>query len=145
LKKQFEHTRQRIHLLLGLGPEQRFELVDLFQLGRNQSRNRIGQRRVRRDQLHHVSQPGNPSYPRTLNNLSFTTYLKLNVRKHKLQIIVTVWTKMFQAKRAGDFRVYNGEKQEWDFDSTFRVLCLDEPTIGSLSLNETSQPQDGQK
>jgi hypothetical protein len=71
--------------------------------------------------------------------------LKQNIRNPKLQIIVTVGTKIFQAKRAGDFRVYNGEKQEWDFDSTFRVLCLDEPKIGSLSLNETSQPQDDQK
>ena len=51
---------------------------------------------------------------------------------------------MFQAKRSGDFRVYNGEKQEWDFDSTFRVLCLDEPQVGGPSLNETSQPLDDQ-
>ena len=27
---------------------------------------------------------------------------------------------MNQAKRAGDFRVFNGERQEWDFDTAFR-------------------------
>ena len=53
--------------------------------------------------------------------------------------------KKFQAKRAGDFRVYNGEKQEWDFDGTFRVLCLDEKIIEGPSLNETtSQYEEGQ-
>ena len=45
----------------------------------------------------------------------------------------------FQAKRAGDFRVYNGERQEWDFDTTFRILCLDEKLEVAQNLTATEE------
>lgn len=44
-----------------------------------------------------------------------------------------------KARRAGDFRVFNGEKQEWDSDSTLRVTCLDNFEVESTKSDSPPQ------